>query len=499
MSSTPDHGSAAPRTGAYEILFELAHGGMGTVYLARAMGEPAGAFGFERLVAIKRLHRHLLANADAVKRFLDEANVAAQVHHSNVVSVHQVGNDDAGQFLVQDYVEGDTLEGLIDRATLRRERLPPPIALRIAIDALSGLHAVHEAIDASGRPLGILHRDVSPQNLLIGRDGVTRVVDFGIAKHTMSSVVTDGHYLQGKVLYMPPEYLARRPVDRRFDVYGMGITLWTALSGEPPWVDANEGTVVLLATTEGVPPLSASGLEIAPAVEAIVARAVHKDPGARFSTAREMLEAIEDLGRHTGWIASHAEVAALVERLLGADLAARRAALQRTREGTPRRGTATAIGARGAEESGANVAKEIAAEAEEDEVALPVARGRAWIAVAAVAALLLASAAAIGLSRGRGDAPAASASTAQASAAASTTASAATAQAATATANAQATAPSNAAAATPSAAPSAREPVAASAAARAPRPGPPAAKAAPAESLEVKGPPATIATQNPYR
>ncbi|APR75042.1 serine/threonine protein kinase [Minicystis rosea] len=323
--------STRPRVGPYEVLFELAQGGMGTVHLARAVGAPVGASGFERFVAIKRLHHHLSGQADSVQRFLDEAKVAARIHHANVVGIHQVGSDESGHFLVQDYVEGDTLQGLVDLAAIRRKKLPPPVVLRIALDALAGLHAVHEATDADGRPLGILHRDVSTQNLLVGRDGVTRLADFGIAKHALRSVVTDGQYLQGRVLYMPPEYLARRPIDRRFDVYGMGITLWTALAGEPPWADASDAQLVHLAVTEGVPLLSASGLAIAPALEAIVARACRRDPNERYASAHEMLIAIEELGRHTGWIASHGEVADIVAQLAGKELAARRAELSRAR------------------------------------------------------------------------------------------------------------------------------------------------------------------------
>ncbi len=319
------------QTGAYDVLFELAHGGMGAVYLARALGEPVGMGRFERLVAIKRLHLHLSGRPDSVQRFLEEAMVAARIHHANVVGIHQVGNDEAGHFLVQDYVEGDTLQGLIDYTTIKRRRLPPHVVLRIAIDALAGIDAVHDATDPEGRPLGILHRDVSTQNLLVGRDGVTRLADFGIAKHAESSVVTDGQYLQGRVLYMPPEYLARGPVDRRFDVYGMGVTLFLALSGDVPWPGASDAQIAHLATTEGVPPLSASGLAIAPAIEAVVARACHRDPEARFPSARAMLEAIEEIGRHTGWIASHGEVATLVEQLAGRELAARRAAVARAR------------------------------------------------------------------------------------------------------------------------------------------------------------------------
>lgn len=333
----------AQRIGQYEVLFELAQGGMGTVFLARAVGGAVGQGGFERLVAIKRLHAHLLALPESVQRFFEEAKVAARVHHANVVGVHQVGSDAAGQFLVQDYVEGDTLEGLVDHGILRGERLPPPIILRIAIDALSGLHAVHEATDGEGRPLGILHRDVSTQNLLVGRDGVTRLADFGIAKYAESSVVTDAQYLQGRVLYMPPEYLDRRPVDRRFDIYGLGVTLWIALSGRSPWPEASDAQLLHLATTQGIPALSSSGLAIAPAIESLVARACRREPEDRFPSARAMLEAIEDVGRHTGWIASHAEVSALVERLAGGDLAERREAIARVSARLPAAPTPTAF------------------------------------------------------------------------------------------------------------------------------------------------------------
>ena len=223
----------------------------------------------------------------------------------------------------------------MDRAVLRRKKLPPPIVLRIALDALAGLHAVHEARDSSGAPLGALHRDVSTHNLLVGLDGVTRVADFGIARHALRSVVTDGQYLQGRVLCMPPEYLDRRPVDRRLDVYGMGVTLWMALAGDEPWPGASDAQIVHLATTEGVPPLSASGLAVAPAIEAIVAKACSRDPSARFESAKAMLEAIEDLGRHTGWLASHGEVAAMVEELSGRELSRRRAAVARAQTGEP--------------------------------------------------------------------------------------------------------------------------------------------------------------------
>jgi eukaryotic-like serine/threonine-protein kinase len=317
----------AQRIGPYEVLLDIGSGGMGIISLARATGEPVGAAGFTRLVALKRPHGALASDAEVLKRFLDEARLLAQVHHANVVGIHQIGSDAGGQFLVLDYIEGGTLDELLSRTILRRKKLPPPVALRIVADVLAGLHAVHEAADVEGRPLRILHRDVSAQNVLVGKDGVARLADFGIAKAVTSSTVTDKAYLQGRVAYMAPEYLRRQDVDRRLDVYAMGVTLWTALTSELPWRNASEAQIVHSIVFDGVPPLSAAGVTVAPNLQSIVARACDRDPALRYPTARDMLDAIEDLGRQTGWIASHAEVASLVDELLGRELSARRAAL----------------------------------------------------------------------------------------------------------------------------------------------------------------------------
>ena len=317
----------AQRIGPYEVLLDIGSGGMGTISLACATGEPVGASGFARLVAIKRPLGALAADPEVLGRFLDEARLLAQVHHANVVGIHQIGADPGGHFLVLDYIEGGSLDELVTRTILHRKKLPPPVVLRIASDMLAGLHAVHEAADVEGKPLRMLHRDVSTQNVLVGRDGVARLADFGIAKAITSSIVTDRAYLQGRVAYMPPEYLRREAVDRRLDVYAAGVTLWAALAGKLPWQDAAEVQVIHHAVFQGIPPLSSAGVTVAPAIEAIVARACDRDPASRFATAEDMLRALDDLGRRTGWLASHAEVASLVEVLLGAELRARRATL----------------------------------------------------------------------------------------------------------------------------------------------------------------------------
>lgn len=318
-AARPEQRSVSSYEYEYETILELGRGGMGTVYLARTVG----AAGFARLVVLKRLHEHLLDEPDAVQRFLDEARMAAWVQHANVVSTHQVGSDKQGYFLVLEYIEGASLEELVDRAALKRQRIPPPIVLRIALDALAGLQAAHTAHDASGRPLEILHRDVTLQNVLIGRDGVARVADFGIAKSAIGHVKTDRGYVVGKLLYLPPEYLRREPFGPELDVYSLGVTMWLALSGQELFEGASEAQLLTCILDRGVPRLS-TVMEVPPQLDALVARACERKASLRFPTARAMADAIEQIARDTGWLASHADVADYVEKLAGTDLARRR-------------------------------------------------------------------------------------------------------------------------------------------------------------------------------
>jgi serine/threonine protein kinase len=307
------------KIGSYQVLFELARGGMGTVYLGRIVG----AGGFERLVAIKRAHPRLARAEELAERFLNEARLTAHLHHANVVGIHQVGSDVEGPYLVYDYVEGESLAGLIDH-TPRPHQLPRPVVLRILIDGLAGLHAAHETVDTAGRPLNMLHRDVSVENLLVGTDGVTRLADFGIAKSVLSSVITEEGIVHGKLIYFAPEYLRRENIDRRLDVYAMGVTMWIALAGTLPWKDEDAPLILQRIVSEGIPTLASAGVEVEPELEAIVVKAVQKDPADRYQSAREMLDALEALGRQKGVVASHVEVAACVERIVGTSLADRR-------------------------------------------------------------------------------------------------------------------------------------------------------------------------------
>ena len=318
-------GFASQPTARWRLLFELGRGGMGVAHLAMVEG-PGG---FERLVVVKRLNPELSERAEVVARFLDEARLAACIRHANVIATHDVGRDADGYFLVLEYVEGVNLEELTDRSALRGVPIPVPIALRIGLDALAGLDAAHNARDARGRRLGLLHRDVSLQNVLIGRDGVARLADFGIAKSELSSVVTAEGFVVGKLMYLPPEYLQRTASGPELDVYSLGVTLWVALAGHDPWPGADEAQMIKHILHDGVPPLSAA-IEVATEVEEILQSACAMDRAERFSSARAMAERVEGLAQTTG-IATHREVADFVERFAGTDLELRRDVVARRR------------------------------------------------------------------------------------------------------------------------------------------------------------------------
>jgi serine/threonine-protein kinase len=304
----------------FETLLELGEGGMAVAYLARALG----AGGFQRLVVLKRLGPALAGSRSAVERFLAEARIAASVHHANVVGTHQVGRDSAGPYIVLDYVEGGSLDDLLQAASERRTSVPLPVLLRITLDSLYGLSAVHSARDTEGRPLQILHRDVSLQNVLVGvRDGVARLADFGVAKSAFSNVQTHPGYLVGKLLYFSPEYLRREPTGPTLDLYALGVMLWLALSGEEPWDEDDEHELVRLIIEAGIPPLP-NRAKLAPEISLFVMTACQRDPSCRYQTAREMAAVLEGFERERGWLATHSEVAEVVADLLGPKLEQRR-------------------------------------------------------------------------------------------------------------------------------------------------------------------------------
>jgi serine/threonine protein kinase len=303
----------------FETLLELGQGGMATAYLARMLGPDH----FQRLVVLKRLSLELSANSDAVSRFMAEARVGAQLHHSNVVGTHRIDRDAAGPFIVLEYVEGGSVDELLSASLARGRALPFRAVLRIGLDALAGLRAVHEATASNGRPLEILHRDVSMQNVLVGvHDGVARLSDFGVAKSRLSATRTEPGCLVGKILYMAPECLRYQPLGPTVDLYALGLTLWLALAGSDPWPDEDDVELARMIVHDGVPPLPARA-GAPPEIVTIIARACALRAADRFQSAREMTLSLEPF-RTAGLVASHEEVAALVSELLGDTLRSRR-------------------------------------------------------------------------------------------------------------------------------------------------------------------------------
>ncbi len=299
---------------ALETVCELGRGGMGSVRLVRL----AGPGEFTRLFVQKRL-RPDRADEEMAQRFVSEGRIAGAIRHVNVVQTHHVGHDQQGMFLLLDYVEGASLEQLMTALAARGRRVPLPIALRITLDALGGLSAVHEARDLQGRSLGVLHRDVTLQNLLLGVDGVTRIADFGIAKSTLSAVVTEQQYLLGKLRYLAPEYVRRETVSCAMDVYALGISFWHLLTARTLWREASEAELVEHILNDEVPDVM-EFVRVPEALNSIVRRACAKQAEQRFESARDMAQAIESAGLP---IASHAEVAELV-RAACADLLSER-------------------------------------------------------------------------------------------------------------------------------------------------------------------------------
>jgi serine/threonine-protein kinase len=258
------------------------------------IGRLVGPVGFLRTVAIKRLHPQYAKDPSFVDMFLDEARLAARIRHPNVVSTLEIVSMEDELFLVMDYVHGESIGRLVRAANDAGTRLPPRVVSSIMVGALLGLHAAHEATNELGQPLHIVHRDVSPQNILVGIDGVARVADFGVAKAASRVHTTRGGDVKGKISYMAPEQLLQEEIDRRTDLYGASIVLWEALVGRRmfPLGDIGSAVARLLQNVPPEPP-SKYAPDIPPALDALVLKGLSRRRDDRFATAREMAQALE--------------------------------------------------------------------------------------------------------------------------------------------------------------------------------------------------------------
>jgi serine/threonine-protein kinase len=261
---------------------------MASVYLGRLNGE----VGFGRTVAIKRLHPHLAGEAQFVSMFLDEARLASRIQHPNVVPTLDVVTLGEELFIVMEYVKGEPLVSLLKTATSSGTMLPIPVVTAIMIGVLNGLHAAHVATDERGQRLMIVHRDVSPQNILVGVDGVARVLDFGIAKAAMRLQSTREGQLKGKLAYMAPEQLSGE-VTHHSDIYSAGIVLWEMLTCRRLFTADTEAQLLRKVMDVEVKEPSRHNPDVPPELDRIVMTALARDPRARYATARAMSEDLD--------------------------------------------------------------------------------------------------------------------------------------------------------------------------------------------------------------
>ncbi|MCX4241191.1 serine/threonine-protein kinase [Paraliomyxa miuraensis] len=276
------------RVGRYHLLRRLAIGGMAELHLACA----EGLAGFQKVVVLKRVLPHLAADADFIRLFVNEARLAANLDHPNLVQVMDIGEADGEYFYVMEHVHGRNAREILGAAA-ERGGLPLPVALTIVTAAAAGLHHAHERTDLDGNPLGLVHRDVSPSNVLISHDGAIKVTDFGIAKASARSTETIGGTMKGKIGYMAPEQCRGEAVDRRSDVFALGILLYELTTTERLFFGDNDFAVLNRVVQGRFDPPSVRVPDYPPALERIVLRALSLEPDDRYPTAAALLQDVE--------------------------------------------------------------------------------------------------------------------------------------------------------------------------------------------------------------
>jgi hypothetical protein len=314
-ASEPRPPSSTRRTiGGYRVQRRLGFGGMGEVYLAVA----AGLEGVERPVAIK-LIRHLhQQRPDFIEMFIEEAKVSFLLTHPNIVQTHEIGEVDGHYFLVMEYVDGTNLEELLHFFDARvGQPLPAAYGLYIGAQVARGLEYAHTLRDRRGNPLNIVHRDVSPGNVLLSRDGQVKVTDFGLAKSELRKVESQAGQIKGKLAYMAPEQFRGRSVDGRADVYSLGLVLYEALSGRHPFGEHDKITLETRVRELAIPPLAGVAPHLDPPLVALVERCIAEDPSRRFGSARELGRELDRCARELGLTVSDYELAEFIARARG--------------------------------------------------------------------------------------------------------------------------------------------------------------------------------------
>lgn len=303
--------------GRYETLFRIASGGMAEVYAARVRGEA----GFQKLVALKRMLPHLTDDERFVTMFMDEGKLAANISSPNVVSTLDLGRaEDESLYLVMELVVGTTLSTLLRNAAKHGASVPIDVAVEMLAQAAQGLHDAHEAATPFGTPLHIVHRDVSPQNILVGTDGRVRITDFGVARAILRRTKTSTGEFKGKLSYFSPEQCADQGLDRRSDLFSLGVVAWETLTTRRLFHAENPLAVLERVTRMPIPSAHTVRTEVPASVAAVVATALERDRDARFSTAMEFAQALRAAARDTVGIADRRRISDLVQRYGGESL-----------------------------------------------------------------------------------------------------------------------------------------------------------------------------------
>ncbi|QSQ16303.1 serine/threonine-protein kinase [Myxococcus landrumensis] len=304
--------------GRYQLLKRLAMGGMAQLYLARQPGPE----GFEKLVVVKRILPHLAENDDFVKMFLDEARIAARLNHANVVQIFDLGAQDDSFFIAMEYIHGEDMRRVWKQSEAMAQPVPVPLVCRILIEACAGLDYAHKRTDpTTGKPLGIVHRDVSPQNILVTFEGGVKVVDFGIAKAADQATVTRSGVLKGKYSYMSPEQAAGQRVDCRADIFALGVVLYELLTSTRLFKRGSDiQTLAAVAECKVAPPSQVSS-RVPQDLDAIVLKALAKDPAARYQEAVHLQLALEEWLSERRLPSSTAHVAAYMKEIYAERLA----------------------------------------------------------------------------------------------------------------------------------------------------------------------------------
>jgi serine/threonine-protein kinase len=274
------------QTEKYRVVQKIDSGGMAEVF----QGVAEGIQGFAKNVAIKRVLPHLVENKKFLAMFLDEARLSLRMNHANVVQVFDIGRSGGTYFIVMEFVDGTNLRKVMEQLREHRSRLPVAQAIFITMEVCRGLAYAHELADAEGRNLGIVHRDVSPPNILLSKNGEVKLVDFGLAKATSQLEVTDPGVVKGKFAYLAPEAAWGREVDRRADIFACGIILWELLTAERLFLGQNDVATVELVRAGEVPSIVERNREVRPELERIVRRALAREPAERFQTCDELAE-----------------------------------------------------------------------------------------------------------------------------------------------------------------------------------------------------------------